>query len=421
MTPRCQEQQARLVAFARGELRHLERDRVAAHLGGCRDCEQTVRSLRAGLQQAARWEPEVFAGDLAHLNQRLEPYLGEGRVRRSRRRLGLAWGSLTALTAAALAVVVWRPFAVSTPVVAPARESVALGPIAVGDGLRRERATPHLVWVASRDWDGRVEGTEENLSVTMSTGFAVFDFVGGGDRHLRVSAPDALVDVVGTRFFVEVRDGATKVGVARGKVRVLTLAGTEMLQGGDSLAVGEGDGSDAAALAYIRDPFLGDAPLPVPRRNVTRPGPSSRTRLGVLRNQRPLDGYDPFAAWDRAEALSRQGDPRAAIEVFNEITRAAEQTAVRDAARYEIARLWGLRLGEVQRARDILRPLAQRGNEELRRQASLALCELELQHRPCASAACLDTLRRAKDEPLRQEAARLYARWGLGELTCELH
>jgi hypothetical protein len=257
----------------------------------------------------------------------------------------------------------------------------------------------------------------------MSRGFAVFAFEGGNGRRLRISAPDALVEVVGTRFFVESDGTTTRVGVAEGKVRVLSLLGSRLLTAGESMEIGgPGDGSPAHAQPYLDDPFLlreladADAAGPTSaqrrRRRVVKPAvaaPSAGADTAAL-----------FAGLERAEDLARLGAFREAIEVYTGIAndeRPSHQ-AYADLARYEIARLWGFRLGEIRRARSILRPLSRRGTGEVARQATLALCELDLAARPCQAAVCLRELEQGGDFQLSSEVKLLLEHWGLSDLTC---
>jgi hypothetical protein len=84
-----------------------------------------------------------------------------------------------------------------------------------------------------------------------------------------------------------------------------------------------------------------------------------------------------------------------------------------------MARLYGFGLGEIQRARSLLRPLASYGSGEVSRQAALALCELDLEARPCQAAACLSALvNGSADFQVVQEAKGLLEHWGLEGLRC---
>ena len=119
--------------------------------------------------------------------------------------------------------------------------------------------------------------------------------------------------------------------------------------------------------------------------------------------------------------MAKRGDLRGAVEAYRQIAEdpRPEVQPFRDMSRYEMARLWGFGLGEIQRARSILRSLAAHGGGEVSRQASLALCELDLAARPCQAAACLRELtEHGTDFQLAQEAKGLLSHWDLEDADC---
>lgn len=421
LSSRCEKYVGRLGQLAAGELRGLERTRLEAHLRACGSCRAAADALGAGLLAARSWQPQVSAEHLAALNQRLEPFV-PARAGATRGRRG-AWFAAGAL-AAALGVILIGLWPGSSPTQLSAPQGRTLAqPVPLPPAVERRQVSPHLRMVTSAGWEGRVEGEPGDHSITLASGFVVLDFVGGEGRHLRVSAPDALVEVVGTRFYVEVTPGVTRVGVAEGKVRVLTLLGTQVLTAGDHLTLGGGDSPPPSrARPFLTDTYLMEHRASAPPEAVKRK-PARRRQLQVNRDgPRAVEVSAASQLLERlaaAEELARLGQLREAIGAYRKLAKDAPPGAVRDMARYEMARLWGFRMGEIQRARSILAALA-RGSGEVSRQARLALCELDLKARPCQAAACLAELEaNAHDFPLREEAARLYAHWGLEKVRCD--
>jgi hypothetical protein len=266
----------------------------------------------------------------------------------------------------------------------------------------RSTPTPFVFVVASDTWDGRVEANGGDVSVTMARGFAVFAFKGGRGRKLRVSAPDALVEVVGTRFSVEVRDGATRVLVGDGRVRVMTLQGTRLLVPGESMVAGDGRG-DWRADAYLDDPHL----VRLDAHGAKRRGGRKHAAVGGA------DTTDLFEQLARAEDLAQAGQLDAAISAYRQVASTAAHPTYSELAEYEIARIIGFKQGHADQARSILRKLAQRGRSEAKRQATLALCELDLVERPCRAARCLHELASGVDYQLAREAKGLLKHWAL--------
>ena len=65
----------------------------------------------------------------------------------------------------------------------------------------------------------------EATTVRLRRGTLLAEFTGGLGRSLRVEAPGATVEIVGTLFAVEAREGGSCTSVAHGRVRVTTAAG----------------------------------------------------------------------------------------------------------------------------------------------------------------------------------------------------
>jgi hypothetical protein len=429
MSSTCAQHRALLVAYVRRELPPLDERHVAAHLGNCDACAGVEASLSAGLEEARSFEPQLSAEHLDELVASVTPFIPP-----SQRRSpwpALAVGALSLAGAAAVAMVLLvRP---PPPIVVPAPLAVApvapVAPVRVAPAapeVERTTPTPHVHMVSGGGWDGvvTVDGVQTRIRATR--GYAVFHFEGGAGRKLRVEAPGAVIDVVGTRFFVEAASERTLVGVAAGKVRVTAGGTTHLLAAGESGSFGAGGRRVAAAAAsasWLDDPYLLDAEARAPRRGLhksravlrreldqrvapSEPDPSAGEVLGQLQRAEDLEARGEFKS---AEAILRGivTDPRPSYEPF------------RDLGRYEIARLEGFRYGHVEAARASLKKLAERAGGEVGRQATLALCELDLKTDPCRSRACLMQLLLGADFEIGQEAEQLLDHWRLRGAACE--
>lgn len=76
-------------------------------------------------------------------------------------------------------------------------------------------------------------------AVRLRSGTLFAEFSGGAGRSLRIEAPGAVIDVVGTLFAVQVRDGQTCTSVAHGRVRVTTRLGEVYVTGGQAHCTGD--------------------------------------------------------------------------------------------------------------------------------------------------------------------------------------
>jgi len=70
-------------------------------------------------------------------------------------------------------------------------------------------------------------------AVRLRRGTLLADFTGGPDRSLRIEAPGAVIEIVGTLFAVEAHDGGSCTSVAHGRVRVTTSARTVYVGAGE--------------------------------------------------------------------------------------------------------------------------------------------------------------------------------------------
>jgi hypothetical protein len=80
--------------------------------------------------------------------------------------------------------------------------------------------------------------TGDATAVRLHSGTLLAEFTGGPHRSLRIEAPGAVIEVVGTLFAVEVRGGTTCTSVAHGRVRVTTLAAVVEVDGGQRHCTG---------------------------------------------------------------------------------------------------------------------------------------------------------------------------------------
>lgn len=110
-TESCREWRASLGAYALGDLPADERAALEAHLDGCADCREEVRSLTGVARLLPYADPAHFGPaptPSPELGERIAATIGAERrttVRR-RRRVGLALGGAVAAAAAVLALIV---------------------------------------------------------------------------------------------------------------------------------------------------------------------------------------------------------------------------------------------------------------------------------------------------------------------------
>ena len=403
----CEHHQSELVAFVRGELESLPRQRLASHLAHCASCSALARTLARGLAAARDWEPEVAPDHLDRLTGRLAPWLETAPAPRR-----AAWRWAAAGAALAFAV------AAGAALLAPLRRSVD------PDVAALELApTPFVRVVADARWDGVVSGGPSALVYAMTRGAAGFSFTGGEGRRLSVRTPLGEVRAVGTRFVVALAGDGLTVAVGDGEVRVSTAAGEVAVPAGVEARF-DGDGAErargalaAASMAILERPFLAHAAAvgldfegtPALAPGLDLAGEPTAPRAGLL------------ARLERAEQLAAGGQARAAVSIYASCARERGLAVVlADLCRLEAARLTAFALGEPERARPVLTRLARTAQGETRRQAALALCELDRARDPCGAAGCLRRIAagEAFDEALRREAARLAAEWS-GAAACD--
>ncbi len=440
---RCELIGADLYAHSAGDsLSLLAQQRLDGHLENCTGCQQTQEALSVGLEAAQQWQSQE--PDLQHLNQRLQPYIeaANGRNQFSTTlQPSVVWlGAIAAVILLAIGAGSWALVDGRTQpnadLQASAYDDLTLDFGENVAGLENPtnaspvvRAQPHskLRWLSGLGWDGALRQSGSSFTVKMSRGFGVFSFTGGEGRSLSIATADGLVEVVGTRFYVQRRPGTgTQVGVASGKVLVTAGGSTQLLVAGDRItflsgAKGfvvrsgdgnrpwEGDGAkndlfllgehdwdaswwsqaDArdvgAAAMHSFDEIAGDEAVERRDSSQQRGISDGRRNRRQTQNSRGEISADAMAAamrsFDEAEALASGGDYRAALGRYHRIARspAAAFVPYRGISRLEAARIVGFHLGRVAQGRRMLKRIVRVHDGEVRNQAQISLCELFLE------------------------------------------
>jgi hypothetical protein len=193
----------------------------------CRRCAEVGRRLET-VRVAMTSDDELDDIKRARIWAQVEGKLAAATPRRPRWRVVVGVAAIAA-TAAAIGLVAWSPRSAGAPrlLSIPADTTVSshLGP----------HARTALVGPAELELLG---APGDATAVRLRRGTLLAEFSGGPSRALRIEAPDAVVEVVGTLFAVEVRD-TTCTSVARGRVRVTSSAGVVHVAAGERHCVGE--------------------------------------------------------------------------------------------------------------------------------------------------------------------------------------
>lgn len=433
MTQRCEQHREQLIAFVRGELEPLVSERLDAHLGHCTDCTDLHDDLVVSLSGAAAYAPELEPKRLDQMMTRLVPYMER---RGSRTSWRFTWALAPAVAALLLVIAgAWMIFSLRAPAetmpvamaVVPA-EPLMIEPL-VPQVIRAEPA-PFARLVARTDWGGHVQRQGRRVTMQMARGFVAVSFAGGRGRKLRISTPAVTVDVVGTRFFVEIDDdGRTHIGVAEGKVRVRSDVRSGFVAAGEVRTITidgrwiDAGGSSAAA-PFLDDPYLTEHQAPDELAAVRQPRPKqeSEEEVASVKIFNEPQSSNILAELERAEELASAGRMEAAVAIYRDCAadRSTDHDPYRALCGLELGRLVGFELGRLEQARSIFDRLIGSGTPEIDRQASLARCELDLNADPCRAAACLSRVAGSAggDATLRDEAARLLRRSGLADRQC---
>jgi len=419
----CEEHLTAMVEYLRGELEPLQQTRLESHLGHCDSCAAARDQLASGLEAAQNWQPELDAETLERRIARLAPYMEPRPERISLRLAWIAGAMATAALIVALGLVIGSRQEQTLPeeptTVFDFSDGIAFD---VGEpALTRHQPTAHVRLIAPRDWDGAMVREGRRTTIDMSRGFVAVAFAGGKGRRLRVITPSLRVDVIGTRFVVDVaEDGITTVAVSQGKVRVNTGRRATLVAAGQVRAV-DTDGQLIAASAppsirYLEDEYLVEHTPPARRRRARAEPPSGPAESPAEPAVAISDVLDQLA---RAEELANDDQVAAAVTIFESCAEDAHPSyhPYRDLCRLQLARLVGFKQGRLAQARALLRRLSQ-NRGQVGREAALALCELELAKDPCAAKACLEEMATG-DDSARREAAGLLGRWNLEERACQ--
>jgi hypothetical protein len=97
--------------------------------------------------------------------------------------------------------------------------------------LRLGHARAALVGPARLDV---VESNEQTTTVSLRSGRLLAELEGGHGHSLRIEAPGATIEIVGTLFAVDVRGAVTCVSVAHGRVRMITFSRVLVIDGGNT-------------------------------------------------------------------------------------------------------------------------------------------------------------------------------------------
>ncbi|HEY3806974.1 MAG TPA: outer membrane protein assembly factor BamD [Kofleriaceae bacterium] len=190
----------------------------------------------------------------AHVWARLEPRLAIA-APRTRARWPVAVGIGLVAAAAAIAVVVRTSPPASF--VAPADTTLSLH---VDDATRAVLVGPAELEPVSH--------APQLTVVRLRRGTLLAEFEGGHGRALRILAPGAVVEIVGTLFSVEARDDASCVSVAHGTVKMTTAARVQFVTTGQRACSDEPAPRPIApamrdALAHHEASAIAAAPRPI--------------------------------------------------------------------------------------------------------------------------------------------------------------
>lgn len=260
----CADFRSQMIAYVRGELLPLERAHLESHVARCRSCAVLEKKCSRAFEAVELAPPRIEAAHLDRLKKRLRPYIADARpVRPSYVPIG---GLAFACALAAVAIVVLLLPREETVIVEQAAPlAVVEQAVAAPVSIEHRAIGEHLHVLSAQNWDGHVvNDAPSDLQLEMKKGFAVMAFKGGEGRKLTVFAPNVEVEVIGTKFFVNVlANGATAVGVVSGRVRVHHPGGSELVEAGTSRSYGEAEvpmpaGPSATPAVDLDDAFIAD-------------------------------------------------------------------------------------------------------------------------------------------------------------------
>jgi hypothetical protein len=140
---------------------------------------------------------------------------------------------------------------------------------------------------------------KQRVKLELGRGIIVADFDGSGGRSLRISTPDATVDIVGTRFLVAASAKRTRVAVEHGLVRVesrgrLRMVGSGLSWSTDEDALAPLDGQTVRMFERARGQW---------EELASEPPPKDHVEAGTSR-ERAKDGHGPTGPTGRAKGVS---------------------------------------------------------------------------------------------------------------------
>ncbi len=209
---------------------------VCDHGEACQECAAAQDALvRAAMTTGDRLDDITRVRIWSKLEARLAaPPVAP---RRWNRAVIFGGGALAAAAAIAIALI---PRGGEEVLEAPAG---AVLTAAIGPHARASLVGPARVEVVGEASDA--------TTIRLRTGAMYAEFEGGAGRSLRIEAPGATVDVVGTLFAIEIGDAGTCVSVSHGRVRVTTATGVIAVGGGEAMCT-EGDHRVAAIAPTTR-------------------------------------------------------------------------------------------------------------------------------------------------------------------------
>lgn len=411
----CGTFQEQMMAFAKGELQGLTQTKQQAHLEHCLACHEIAQKVQTALRAQAQWQPHLSDDHALRLRGRLEPYFVAPQKVGAVVRWAVAGGFL-------LAAFLWV-WSMRAPSVALQKNPPVM---AEKINTHREDLVPLAIPETQKlEWSPFIRALGINFAgfahtegplttVDMHQGVLAVSFDGGGTRRLQIRTAVGRVDVVGTRFAVEISDDAQqmRVTVMEGRVRVQAQDQGVFVDTGEERIFG---------VARASTHFAGSAQVRGILQETYLDKPQSNRRVELIKNppvvappQQVLDrrsGEEVTELFERAEKFVSEKNYELALQTYQEVAeKALDQPVLCDMARYEGARILGFHLQKKTEARRLLTELANKGVEEVGRQAQLALCELAKPD-ACRTQECLQALLDHSTGAIVVDAEQLKLRW----------
>jgi outer membrane protein assembly factor BamD (BamD/ComL family) len=464
-------------AFARDRLEPQLAALMSHHLRDCADCRAQDR--RRGQIADAILAADGTLDDLTRTQVLVRLLEAQRRQRasgataeRARDRTWIGWALAVSAAAVLLIAVVPRP-ARQPPQGTPRLQPLTLGPYAVRSSADASaglsgRGTDRVELSAGASMRARLgraadltllgplelavrNADEQVVVLELKRGTLIGDLDGSAGRRLHIATPDAAVDIVGTRFLVEVVSGRTRVSVEHGRVRVESRGQVHVLDARQEWTTDRADaeplGARRAALferaahgaLEALAPDSSDAtvrrPAPTPSRAERRASParavafsedaapaapaeSSRAvrpelpratapalrpappktsvaaaapavaRTAVPAPQKPREETSA-SLYRGAETALRQGDDVAAKRLLDQLVRTFPDDPMTDSARYELA-LMAEKAGNVNEARAQTREILRPGAQgPFVDPARFLRCRITLAEDKAAATLCL--------------------------------